>query len=211
MLRSWYVAVELHRTITTWEELSIFFVQTFSFQYANPEVHNALQIICDVVLKVIPVTYLVDPHVHYSMQSMMTCYNLSREPEDDDEVHNVIIPYLEGSHDVAAPDIPMDSMSQPLKIRRVNIGSEEHPKFSNIGVYWEEKTMAKIMDLLHEFQDLFLTQFLEMKGILGGLGEMKIPLKPDAKPMRQRPYRLNPRYKDHVKAEIDWMLGSSIL
>ena len=48
--------------------------------------------------------------------------------------------------------------------------------------------MAKITDLLHEFQDLFLTQFSKMKGILGDLGEMKIPLKTDAKPVRQKPY-----------------------
>ena len=52
--------------------------------------------------------------------------------------------------------------------------------------------MAKIMDLLHEFQDLFPTKFSEMKGILGDLGDMNIPLKLNAKPVRQRPYSLNP-------------------
>ena len=41
--------------------------------------------------------------------------------------------------------------------------------------------------------------------------EMKIPLKPDAKPVRQRPYRMNPRYKDRVKAEIDRMLDDGII
>ena len=71
-------------------------------------------------------------------------------------------------------DILTDSMSQPLKIRKVNIGLEENPKFANIGDYWDEEIMAKIMDLLHEFQDLFSTWFSEMKGILGDLGEMKI-------------------------------------
>ena len=44
--------------------------------------------------------------------------------------------------------------------------------------------MAKITDLLHEFQGLFPTKFSEMKGILGDLGEMKIPLKLDAKLVR---------------------------
>ena len=90
------------------------------------------------MLKVVPVTYPVDPHAHCSMQSMMTCYNLYREPEDDDELQNVNIPDSEGSHDVAAPDIPMDSMSQSLKIKKVNIGSKENLKFSNIGYYWDE-------------------------------------------------------------------------
>ena len=63
--------------------------------------------------------------------------------------------------------------------------------------------MEKITDLLHEFQDLFPTKFSEMKGILGDLREMKILLKPNAKPVRQRPCWLNPRYKERVKAERD--------
>ena len=60
-------------------------------------------------------------------------------------------------------------------------------KFPDVGDYWGEEMMAKIIDLLHEFQDLFPTWFLEMKGILDNLGEMKIPLKPDAKPIHKRP------------------------
>ena len=62
--------------------------------------------------------------------------------------------------------------------------------------------VGKITDLLHEFHDLFPTKFLEMKGIIGDLGEMKIPLKPDAKYVEQQPYRLNPRYKEKVKIEL---------
>jgi hypothetical protein len=42
-----------------------------------------------------------------------------------------------------------------------------------------------------------------MKGIVGELGEMKIPLIPEAIPIRQRPYRLNPIYKQKFKEEID--------
>ena len=113
----------------------------------------------------------------------MTCYNLFGEPEDDDELRNVNIPESEGSRNVAAPDILTDSMNQPLNIWKVNIGSTENPKFANVGDYWDEETMAKIMDLLHEFQDLFVTRFSEMKGILEDLNEMKILLKQDAKPV----------------------------
>ena len=50
-----------------------------------------------------------------------------------------------------------------------------------------------------------------MKGILSDLGEMKIPLNLDAKPVCQRPYRLNPRYKDRVKDEIDRMFDAGII
>ena len=40
---------------------------------------------------------------------------------------------------------------------------------------------------------------------------MKIPLKPYAKLVKQRPYRLNPRYKEKVKAELDLMLDAGII
>ena len=73
----------------------------------------------------------------------------------------------------------------PLKIKKVNIGSLENLKFANIWYYKYEETTKKITDLLHEFQDLFPTKFTEMKGIVGDLGEMKIPLKPDAKYVKQ--------------------------
>ena len=66
---------------------------------------------------------------------------MSREPEDDDELRNINIPEIEGSRDVAALDVPTNPMNQPLKIKKVNIGIEENPKFSSVGDYWDEETM----------------------------------------------------------------------
>ena len=71
--------------------------------------------------------------------------------------------------------------------------------------------MSNITDLLHEFQDLFLTKLSEMNGILGDLGEMKIPLKLDAKPVKQRTYQLNPWYKERLNVELDRMLDAGII
>ena len=71
--------------------------------------------------------------------------------------------------------------------------------------------ISKITYLLHDFQDLFPTNFSEMKGIVGDLGEMKIPLKPDTRPFKQRPYGLNPQYKEKVKVELDHMLNVGII
>jgi hypothetical protein len=50
-----------------------------------------------------------------------------------------------------------------------------------------------------------------MKGITGELIYMKIPLKPEARLVRKRPYRMNPMYKKKVKAEIDRMLEAGII
>ena len=40
---------------------------------------------------------------------------------------------------------------------------------------------------------------------------MKIPLKLDANPVKQLLYRLNPRYKERVKTELDIMLDARII
>ena len=40
---------------------------------------------------------------------------------------------------------------------------------------------------------------------------MKIPLKPDARPVKKCPYKLNPRYKEKVKEELDHMLEAGII
>jgi hypothetical protein len=40
---------------------------------------------------------------------------------------------------------------------------------------------------------------------------MRIPLKPGAKPVKKRPYRLNPKYKEKVKIELDRMLKAGII
>ena len=66
----------------------------------------------------------------------------------------------------------------------MKIGTEVVPKLANIGDYWDDATMTKIIETLHEYQDLFPTKFTEMKGIKGTLGEMKIPLKKDARPVK---------------------------
>ena len=117
------------------------------------------------------------------------------EPNDDEPL-DVNIPEPEGMHAVEGISISSDQFLSSLKIKKVNIGLIENPKFTNIGDYWDEETMAKITDLLHEFWDLFPTKFFEMKWILGDLGEMKIPLKIDAKLVKQCLYRLNIRYKE---------------
>jgi hypothetical protein len=53
--------------------------------------------------------------------------------------------------------------------------------------------------------------FSEMKGIARELGEMNISLKPYANPIRQRPYRLNLKYKEKVNAGLERMIEAGII
>jgi hypothetical protein len=50
-----------------------------------------------------------------------------------------------------------------------------------------------------------------MKGIKGPMGEIRIPLKLDEKRFKQRPYILDPKYKEKVKIELDRMMEAGII
>ena len=56
-------------------------------------------------------------------------------PKDDDDLWNINILETKGSWDVATPNVPMDPLNRPLKIEKVKIGTEENPKFANVGDY----------------------------------------------------------------------------
>jgi hypothetical protein len=64
-----------------------------------------------------------------------------------------------------------------------------------------------VVDLLKEYEDLFPWSFLEMKGITRSLGAMKIQLKLNAKLVKRRPYRLNPKYKEKVAQGVGSDVG----
>ena len=83
---------------------------------------------------------------------------MTREPDDDDLLEINILE-LEGMHAVDGFRISSDQFLSPLKIKKVNIGFPDHLKYTNIGDYWDEETIGKITDLLHEFHDLFSTIF----------------------------------------------------
>ena len=84
-------------------------------------------------------------------------------------------------------------------------------KIASIGNYWDDMTIGQVADLLQEYQDLFPTKFEDMTRILGDLGVMRIQLKEGAKLVKHRPYRLNPRYKERVKKELDKMFATGII
>jgi hypothetical protein len=101
---------------------------------------------------------------------------------------------------VEGPSLNSKAFYALIKVNKFNIATEENPKMVSIGDYWDEQTLERITELLREYNDLFPTTFIEMKGIVGELGEMKIPLKTDARPFRKRPYRLNLVYKQKLNA-----------
>jgi hypothetical protein len=143
------------------------------------------------------------------LQKLQGYYNI--DVDEDDDPRKVKIAETEGQRDVEEPGVELPFIGQPIKINKVNIGTEQTPNLSNVGDYWDVSTIDKITELLHEYQDLFPTNFSDMKGIKGPMGEMRIPLKTNERPVKQRPYILNSKYKEKVKIELDRMLEARII
>jgi hypothetical protein len=139
-----------------------------------------------------------------SFQKLQGCYHINAD--EDDDLRKVNIVETKGHRNVEGPGVELPFIGQLIKINKFNIGTEETPKLAIVVDYWDAAIIDKITDLLHEYQDLFPTKFNDMKGIKGPMGEMIIPLKLDAKPVKQRPYKLNLKYKEKVKIELNRML-----
>jgi CTP:phosphocholine cytidylyltransferase-like protein len=59
---------------------------------------------------------------------------------------------------VEGPGVEIPFIGQPIKIKKVNIGTEETPKLANVEDYWDAATIDKITELLQEYHDLFPTK-----------------------------------------------------
>ena len=66
-----------------------------------------------------------------TIQQWMACYNLDGDPDDDPT--NIKLLKSEGTRIMEGSGISIDQFLRPLKIKKVNIGSPENPKFANIG------------------------------------------------------------------------------
>jgi hypothetical protein len=71
--------------------------------------------------------------------------------------------------------------------------------------------MTEIQAMLQEYEDLFPNISSELKGIKGDLGEVKIEMKLDTKPVKHGSYLLNPRVKEKVKREIDRIPAAELI
>lgn len=62
---------------------------------------------------------------------------------------------------------------------------EVEPNYAMLSDYWDDAMVNKVVELLYEYQDVFPTKIMDLKGIMGGLGVIKITMKPDAKLVKQ--------------------------
>ena len=80
-----------------------------------------------------------------------------------------------------------------------------------IGNSIQGEDLEEYIALLNEFHDVFAWNYSDLKGVLPQLCEHKIELQDGAYPIRQRQYRLNPKYSMKVKDELDKLLEAGFI
>lgn len=139
--KNWYAEAKLRHGTVSWANLAYSFVLTFSINDVCPALDAAIRLIHTRVFDDEEVTEY-QPDWKEQEANAVECYNLSIEDEDDPR--NINIPKSEGHCEVHGPAVELPEATQPLKTRKVNIGSEEEPKFATIGDYWDEEMVCKV-------------------------------------------------------------------
>ena len=112
--RIWYTLKELQWGTIEWESLTVKFTQTFEFTSEHPTVDVALQINKENIFEVI---LTVEAHRHQcpmTTHNCMECYNITREPDDNDPLEINILEW-EGIRIVEGDPITTDQFLKPLK------------------------------------------------------------------------------------------------
>ncbi|KAH9316536.1 hypothetical protein KI387_025163, partial [Taxus chinensis] len=83
---------------------------------------------------------------------------------DDEEVEDLDINHSTGRREVLdSADKTTCAYHEPMKTKKVNIGLDAEPKEAIIGDYWSDSEVAKIIELLQDYQDLFPRGCHELK------------------------------------------------
>ena len=80
---------------------------------------------------------------------------------------------------------PPDWMNAEIKTREVEISNDDRPKIAKIRDYWSEEQFVDITNLLKEYRDVFVRDYKDLRGLVQEMGEIKIDLLHDAKPIKK--------------------------
>ena len=91
--------------------------------------------------------------------------------------------------------------------QEINLGTKDHSQPINKvydGIYGQE--LQDWTEFFHIHKSAFSWTYADLRGIPDEIDEYRIVLEEDAKPIRQRQDRLNPKYSLMVKEELDKLL-----
>jgi hypothetical protein len=127
------------------------------------------------------------------------------------------LPIQEGDNIRTPPQLPDFVIDGADRVKAV-VSPEDYQavevqpgKTFHLGKSLAKAEKAEHMSLLSEFSNIFVWEPSDLTGIPTSLGEHRIELKERANPVRQRQYRLNPKYSAMVKEELEKLLEAGFI
>jgi hypothetical protein len=110
-------------------------------------------------------------------------------------------------------DMPLKSslQPQPEEVEDYDIGTKEESRIVKITNYFPPEVKSKYKDLLGWYKDIFAWSYEEMRTYDTTVIEHKIPLKPSAKPFRQKLKQINPILLPVVEREVKKLMDAKII
>lgn len=97
------------------------------------------------------------------------------------------------------------------QVQLVNLGTKQEPKNVKINADAPDVIKQATIALFREYHDIFAWTHEDLKGIPRTIAEHTIDLVPNAHPIQQRRYRMNPHYAARVKTELDKLLSAKFI
>ena len=110
---------------------------------------------------------------------------------------------------VQKQDEPSPLVQDPTE--DVNIGSEEDPKILQIGTSLSPEEKKRLTDFLKQHEEVFAWTYEDMPGLDPKLVEHRLVLKPDAKPVKQKLRKMDPRIEQQVKEGLEDLLKARFI
>lgn len=94
---------------------------------------------------------------------------------------------------------------------RIKFGTEDDPKYINLGKCCMPVEKERFTSLLLEFKDVFAWCYDNLKNFRDGKFQHHIPLKPGVSPFQQKLINFNPKVAESIFQEVDKMLKARII
>jgi hypothetical protein len=78
------------------------------------------------------------------VKELLSCYHVQEEAPYEDDPRNIQITEIEGEREVEGLSLASEVFTAPIKVKKVNIGTNDNPKMVSIGDYWDEQTIERI-------------------------------------------------------------------
>ena len=92
----------------------------------------------------------------------------------------------------------------PLEEIDLGEGITKRPTYISANI--DPQLRVEVIQLLKEFKDCFAWDYDEMPGLNRDLVELKLPIKPGKKPIKQNPRRFAPAILSKIKEEVERLL-----